>query len=139
MTDERRGEGYANEDLPAARYRAWYVAGTWLVTGETKARPVQPKAEFLRGGFGALELAARYERIWFDSVAGESAAARSPRAVNILPSGDRVLTVGVNWIVNRWITVQLNGIRERVEDSARSPVPNGAAFWSRTVRFQFVL
>ena len=51
----------------------------------------------------------------------------------------QAVTLGVNWTLNRFVKLQVNGIREHVEDSARSPVPNGAAFWSRVLRLQFVL
>ena len=49
--------------------------------------------DLFRGGFGAVELAARFERLWFGSVSGTGLMFRNPRAENILPSGDRVLTV----------------------------------------------
>ena len=50
-----------------------------------------------------------------------------------------MLTLGVNWTLNRFVKLQVNAIREHVEDPERSPVPNGAAFWSRVLRLQFVL
>lgn len=139
VRDDRLGQGLGDNDLPDARARAWYVSGTWLLTGDDKARPVKPANDFLRGGVGAVELAARYERLWFDSVGGTDDPFRNPRAENILPSGDRVLTLGVNWTLNRFTKLQFNGIREHVEDPDRNPVPNGAAFWSRVFRLQFVL
>ena len=58
--------------------------------------------------------------------------------IGITRVGNRALTVGVNWTLNRWIKVQVNGIRQRVEDPAQSPVGD-AAFWSRVLRFQFLL
>ena len=70
---------------------------------------------------------------------GAEGAYRSPRAESILPSGDRAVTIGVNWTLNRFVRIQLNGIREHVEDVERNPVPNTTAFWSRVLRFQFVL
>jgi phosphate-selective porin OprO/OprP len=139
VTDDRLDQGFLNEDLPAVRYRAWYGSGTYLLTGEKKSRPVKPRRDFLRGGIGALELAARYERLWCDSVGGDDVPFRNPRAETILPSGDRVLTIGVNWIVNRWMTLQINAIREHVEDPMRSPIADGSPFWSRVLRLQFVL
>jgi hypothetical protein len=48
------------------------------------------------------------------------------------------LTLGVNWTLNRFVKLQVNGIREHVEDPERNPVSNGA-FWSRVLRLQFVL
>ena len=78
--------------------------------------------------------------MWFDSVGGSRPAVpqlRAPRRSS--PSGDRALTLGVNWTLNRFVKLQVNGIREHVEDPERNPVPNGAAFWSRVIRLQFVL
>jgi phosphate-selective porin len=138
VVDQRLQQGLAENDLPDALARSWYASGTWIVTGEEKVRPVKPAADFLRGGIGAVEVAARFERLWFGS-AREGQAFRNPRAENILPSGDRILTLGVNWTLNRFIKLQVNVIRERVEDLERSPVPNGAWFWSRILRVQFVL
>lgn len=143
-TDDRLRQGIGDEDLPAARARSWYVSGSWLLTGEPKTRPVKPANDFLQGGIGAVEVTGRYERLWFDSVGGPGAnvagvASRQPRAEQIMASGERALTIGVNWTLNRWIRVQVSGIRERVEDVDRSPVANGAAFWNRVIRFQFGL
>jgi phosphate-selective porin OprO and OprP len=139
VADQRRQQGLGNQDLPAARARSWYVSGTWILTGEDKKRPVKPEADFLQGGIGAVELAGRYERLWFGSERGVDPAFRNPRAETILQNGDRVFTVGVNWTLNRFVKLQFNTIREHIEDAERNPVPNGAAFWSRVMRFQFVL
>ncbi len=110
------------------------------MTGERKQRPVKASEPFAQGGFGAIELAARYERMWFDSTpVGDEPPLRNPRAATIYPSGDYALTLGINWTLNRFTKIQFNGIREQVEDPERNPVPNGAAFWSRVIRLQFVL
>jgi hypothetical protein len=78
--------------------------------------------------------------LWFDSVGSAiDDPFRNPRAETIFPGGNRALTVGVNWTLNRFVKVQVNGIREHVEDPERNPVSNGAAFWSRVFRLQFVL
>jgi phosphate-selective porin OprO/OprP len=138
VVDQRLQQGILNDDLADALAQSWYVSGTWIVTGEDKTRPVEAAADLFRGGIGAVEVAARYERLWFGS-AGEGVGERTPRAQHILQSGDRVLTLGVNWTLNRFIKLQANAIRERVEDQERSPVANGAAFWSRVLRLQFVL
>ena len=140
-TDGRLRQGLGDEDLPDARARSWYVAGTWILTGERKTRPLKADDEFLQGGFGAVEVVGRYERIRFDSAGGADvdSPSRTPRAANILPSGDRALSLGVNWALNRWVKLQFNGIREHVEDPKRSPILSDGAFWSRVVRLQFVL
>ena len=118
---------------------SWYVSGTWALTGEDKKRPLKAANPLFQGGVGAVEVAARYERMWFDSPAGNDAPFRNPRAETILPAGDRVLTLGVNWTLNRFVKLQFNGIREQVEDPGRNLVPNQTAFWSRVLRLQFVL
>src|SRR6185295_2695179 len=65
-TDDRHGQGLGDEDLPDARARSWYVSGVWVVTAENKVRPLKPATEFLQGGFGAVEVVARLERLWYD-------------------------------------------------------------------------
>ena len=78
--------------------------------------------------------------MWFDSApVGQDQPLRNPRAETIVSSGDRALTLGISWTLNRFTKIQVNGIREHVEDPERNPVPNGAAFWSRVIRLQFVL
>ena len=139
VTDDRQQQGIGDNDLPDARARSWYVSGTYLLTGEAKARPVHAHGEVLRGGWGAFELAARYERIRYDSAGGADAPFRNPRADTIMPAAERALTLGVNWTLNRFVKLQVNGIREHVDDRERNPVANGAAFWSRVIRLQFVL
>ena len=139
VNDNRDQQSIASTDLTDARARSWYVSGTWVLTGEHKARPLKAAAPLAQGGVGAFEVAARYERLWFDSVGGSEPPFRNSRAETIFPTGERVLTLGVNWTLNRFARIQVNGIREQVEDRERNPVANGAAFWSRVIRLQFVL
>jgi phosphate-selective porin len=131
VLDSRDGQGLADQDLADARARAWYASGSWLLTGEEKERPVEPKRSF-----GALEAVARFERIWFDSAGGEGPALRNPRADAILSSGEHVLSLGINWYITRWIKLQLQTIREQSQDPERSPVLAGEVFWSPVFRFQ---
>jgi phosphate-selective porin OprO/OprP len=139
VVDDRLGQGLAAQDLPDARYTSWYVSGSYLLTGEDKTRPVRPRTQFLRGGIGAVEVAARYEHIRYGGVAGRDQPLRNPRAETILPNGNRVVTLGVNWVLNQWVTLQVNGIREEIEDEERSPVTGGGAFWNTVLRLQLVL
>ncbi len=141
VTDSRLQQGIGDEDLPDARARSWYVGGTWILTGQRKKRPLSAGSGFLPGGLGAVEVAARYERLSFDSARGADVdlPSRTPRAANILPSGEGALTLGVNWVLNRWIKLQFNGIREHVDDPNRSPVSGSGAFWSQVARFQIVM
>lgn len=128
VNDDRLQQGIGGENLPDARARSWYISGSWMLNGEGKKR---------RPG---MELVGRFERLWFDSVgANPDELLRNPRAESILPSGNHAVTVGVNWTLNRWVKLQVNGIHERVEDEKRSPVPEGSAFWSHVFRLQFAL
>jgi phosphate-selective porin OprO/OprP len=139
VSDDREAQGIGDQDLPNALAHSWYVSGTWVLTGEDKRRPIRASEPLFQGGAGALEVTARIERLWFNSDPGEDAPFRNPRAETVFPEGDRALTLGINWTLNRFVKIQMNAIREHVEDSERNPVPNGAAFWSRVVRLQFVM
>jgi len=131
VLDSREGQGLADQDLSDARGRGWYVSGTWVLTGEDKERPVLPKRRI-----GAIEAAVRYERLWFDSAGGEGPPLRNPRANNMLPSGEHVLSLGLNWYITRWVKLQFQTIREEPQDPERTPVAPGEAFWSPVFRFQ---
>ncbi len=94
--DDRQGQGLGNIDLPELFGRGWYVAGTWLITGEEKEEDVRPSRPFAQSGFGAVEVAARYEQLTFGSTdaLGEPAFA-NPRAVNLLRNRDDAWTFGL--------------------------------------------
>jgi len=139
VSDDRLAQGIGDEDLPDALAHSWYITGTFALTGEAKLRPMKANTPLFQGGIGAVEVAARIEHMWFDSAPGADSPFRNPRAETIFPEGDRVLTLGVNWTLNRLVKIQFNGIREHVDDLERNPVPNGAAFWSRVVRLQFLM
>ena len=140
VSDTRLDQGLGDQDLPAARGRAYYVLGSWVLTGERKVRPVEPRQKGLgRGGVGAIELVARFDRLLFDSKAGVDIPFRNSRAETILPSDDKVITIGVTYYANRFVKIQLNGIREQLEDAQRSPTSSSKPFWSTVARFQVAL
>jgi phosphate-selective porin OprO/OprP len=144
-TEAREGVGVGNEqgldnNLPDIEGRGWYVAGSWVVTGEKKDGGVKPRGPFLQRGFGAIEVAVRYEVLRFASAgAQQEPPSDSLRAANVLGNGDRALTGGVNWYLNRWLKFQVNGIREKLDDPNLSPVPGQSSFWTVVSRLQFVL
>jgi phosphate-selective porin OprO/OprP len=139
VRDNREGQSLRGEDLPNARARSWYVSGAWVVSGEAKRRPVEPRSGGVgRGGAGAVEAVGRYERIWFDSEDAQPPAFRNPRSRTIFPGGERVLTLGVNWYVNPWVKLQVQTMREQPEDPERHPA-GGEPFWSPIVRLQLGL
>ena len=137
--DDRNDQGIGNEDLNDVQSNAWYVLGTWVVTGDKKERPLEPKKGVFRGGLGAVEVAARYDTLRFSGKPGIDPPFRNSRAETIYPNGDKVVTLGVNYYANRWAKVQFNMIREHIEDIERSPTVDGSAFWSSVVRFQLQL
>jgi len=131
VLDNRDQQGLADQDLTDARARSWYASGSWVITGEEKERPVKPRRKA-----GALEVVGRYERIRFDSAGGLEPAVRNPRATLIFPSGERVLSLGLNWYLNRWVKLQVQTMREQALDPERSAVAGGKAFWSPVFRLQ---
>ena len=139
--ESREGQGVGNEgqiddDLPEIEGRGWYIAGTWVVTGENRDGGVNVKRPFLQGGFGAVEVAARFEKLRFAS-AGSPAEppSRSPRAANIAANADRAWTLGVNWYVNRWVKVRFNAINEQLDDPELGPAPGSSSLWTMVTQF----
>ena len=66
--EQRKEQSNRNEDLSDFIGTAWYVTGTWFVTGEDKDNNINPQAPaVLSGGIGAIELAVRYEQLRFES------------------------------------------------------------------------
>jgi phosphate-selective porin OprO and OprP len=141
VTDQRNSQGLGDVDLPDAIAQGWYLTGTWVVTGENKSGgSVNPRRPFLTEGLGALEFAARIEELKFssDGTAGEPPFA-NPRAANILPNRDRILTLGVNWYLNRFVRLTANGTREDLLDPARTPELGRTRFWGAVLRLQLVM
>jgi phosphate-selective porin OprO/OprP len=82
-------------------HRAWQVAASWVLTGESAADTgVQPRRafDFGQGGWGALQVAARYHAMSVDRAAidlGLAAPGSSGRA--------RAWSAGVNWYLSRTV------------------------------------
>ena len=146
LTDERLGQSMDGTDLSPFLSQGWYVSGTWVLTGEKKAdgldSPLRPifRGPFFKGWVGAVELAARAERIRFGSVDSDISGvlpSTAPRAEIVLGNSDLAYTFGVNWYANRWIKIQLNLVRNTIGFPDQGPNPEQSSFWSRIVRFQF--
>jgi phosphate-selective porin OprO/OprP len=133
--DQRFGQGIEDEDLPDAYARGWYASVTGLVTGERKKDAVEPLRPFLRGGIGAVEIAARLERLGSSSDGVNDGSFSSPRAPWVMPRREDVWTAGVNWYLNEFVKVQVNVIRERRAADGRVIAGEGE-LWSRTLRLQ---
>lgn len=141
FTDQRLGMSVEDTDLSPIRGRGWYLAGTVALTGDSKSKGLdETKHPIFQGGFGAVEVAARVERLTFDSTAvNDSLPSTSPRADKILGNSDKAVTFGVNWYLNRWVKIQFNAIKETLSDPEQGPLPEKPSFWSRVLRLQFSL
>ena len=87
-------------------HKAWQVAGSFFLTGEKNSfKSVTPKQSFdpLNGGFGAVELVARYGRIAFDQDA-------FPTFADSTASVDEAtaFAVGLDWHLGRNVKIGLN-------------------------------
>jgi len=136
--EQRLQQSNRNADLSDFIGTAWYVSGTWFVTGEDKDDNITPRRPFLRGGIGAIELAARIEQLRFESADQTGPAFTNPRSEHLLPNSDTVLTVGVNWTASKWTRVIVNAIRENFDDAGRTPAAGTTVFWSSLVRLNIV-
>ena len=136
--EQRKNQGLSEEDLSDLVTTGWYVAGTWLLTGEDKEDFNNPRNPLFDGGVGAFEVGARYEKLQFESADKIGSPFRNPRAEHIYPNSDSVVTLGVTWYLNRWVRLMANGIREELEDAQRTPIPGTTEFWSAIGRVQLV-
>ncbi len=137
VTSARERQSVSGTDLSPLLATGWYVSGTWIVTGESKAAgPSRPKRTVFDGGPGAIELATRVEELRFGSRATGGSPSTGSRADNVLGNRLRALTAGVNWYPSRWLKLQINVIRESVLYPDQGPVPARPAFWSRVFRVQ---
>jgi phosphate-selective porin len=138
VADERHGMGFGGDDLPNVGAHAWYVAGTWALTGERKHGRLEPRHDLLRGGFGAVELSARVEQLRFEAATYPTAVFGFPTSATLSTNADHAVTVGINWYVNHYVKVQGNMVMEWIEDPARSPAPEAdGRFISPVVLLQF--
>jgi phosphate-selective porin OprO/OprP len=104
------GKAYIGED-------AWYVSGTWLLTGEDKAlegrtvplAPFDPGA----GGWGALELAARVAVLDIDDEIFSSGMAPAAGNANKVTT----FTLGLNWWLARNLRFAPDFIYEKFNDN----------------------
>ena len=139
--EAREGQGVGNEgqvdnDLPEIEGRGWYIAGTWVLTGEHRDGGVKVKRPLLQGGFGAVEVAARYEQLRFASAGSpQEPPSRSPRAATVAGNADRAWTLGVNWYVNRWVKIRFNAINERLDNPELGPAPGYPSMWTMVTQF----
>jgi phosphate-selective porin len=139
VSDERAGMGLSGEALPSVHAAGWYLAGTWTLTGERKNGRVNPRRNLFQGGAGAVQLAARLERLAFDAVSHPGTRFDAPRADTLAPNAERVVTLGAAWFLNRYAAIHGNLVFEAVDDPGRSPEPREGRFTSAVLLLQFAL
>ena len=129
---------YVHTELPVTRNgvsddianRAWQVAASWVLTGETATDAgagIRPGAIFdtATGHWGALQIAARIHELTVDQAAIDSgfAATGSSRKA-------QAWTVGLNWYLTPNVKYVLNFERTVFDDNRAGarPAENGIAF-----------
>jgi phosphate-selective porin len=87
----------------------------------------------------AVDIEARFDRMSFSSADQTDEPFTNPRADHVAPLSQRTWTFGATWIVNRWVRVQGNAIREALIDplGVRDLAP--VAPWTALARLQFGL
>jgi phosphate-selective porin len=137
--EQRKRQGLLDDDISDFVASAWYVSGTWFITGERKISDIEPRNPLFQKGIGAIEIGTRYERISFGSALKTGTRFDNPRADPLLENPERIWTLGLNWYLNKWAKVVVNGIREAFEDPHRTAVPGKKSNWSGVLRLQFVM
>lgn len=127
QADSREGLSVSGESLSDLLVHGGYLSGVWRLAG---------KAGSARRG---LDLAVRFDRLAFGSANGSEAPSLSPRSNRVAPLRLDTWTVGTTWLVNRWVKVQANGIREQILDPLNVRAGMPPASWKALVRTQFAM
>jgi phosphate-selective porin len=138
VSDQRSEMGLTGDALPGITASGWYVAGTWVLTGERKDGRVDPEHSLFGDGRGALELIARVERLSFGAAASP-AGNGSPLTVPPAANADRVATVGLAWYLNRYLKITGSAVFESIRDPERSPVAHDGRVPTAVVQLQAAL
>ncbi|HLG55328.1 MAG TPA: porin [Vicinamibacterales bacterium] len=127
LTDQRAQQAITGDDLSDLVLRGGYITAVVRVAGE-------------RGRRGpAVDVAARIDRLSLGSRNDTDDAFTNPRADNVAPLHKDTWTFGASWLVNRWVRVQGNAIRERLVDPLGVRDVSPAGTWVSLVRLQFAL
>jgi phosphate-selective porin len=127
LTDERKEQAITGADLSNLVTRGAYVSGIWRVHGKHGRKKA------------AVDIEARFDRMSFSSADQTDEPFTNPRADHVAPLSQRTWTFGATWVVNRWVRVQGNAIREALVDplGVRDLAP--VAPWTALARLQFGL
>lgn len=127
QADSREGESVSNSDLSDLIVDGGYLSGVWRIVGSP------------RRSRRAVDVAARFERLGFHSAAQSDAPSVGSRAEYIAPLRQDAWTFGGTWLVNRWVKVQVNAIRESFVDETRIRPEIPQARWRSLMRLQFAM
>jgi phosphate-selective porin len=140
------GIGFTN--LPGIRARAGYVYATYLLTREAKPENAPPKVKHpvlgpgpeAPGGFGwgAWELAFRYDKIEAKEPGVSVPNQFTPTAVPTFANHTDAFTFGTNWYLNNWIKYQANlGIDRLGQPSTTGVLPQNYYVFLQRLQFRF--
>ena len=137
-------------------FGGWYVEGSWIITGETKAysssainnevggfnAPVASRPFSLIGGsWGAWELVARYSdtNLNWNPLLGATTNTLGTSNLAGVPGGDeKILALGVNWYLNRNVRLMIDdNIIKVKKGTAAIPNRDGQNLNVLGVRLQF--
>ena len=123
------------------RTSGWYVEGSWILTGETKAyspsainnevggfnAPVASRPFSLSGNsWGAFELVARYSNTnlnWMGSQVANTNVLGTSNLVGIVGGNESVLALGLNWYLNRNVRLMIDDNITKVKKGTAA-IPN---------------
>jgi phosphate-selective porin len=127
QADSREGQSVSNGELSDLIVGGGYVSSVWRIVGSP------------RRSRRAVDAAVRFERLGFHSAARSDAPSLGPRADHIAPLHQDAWTFGGTWLVNRWVKLQVNAIRESFVDETgiRPEIPQ--ARWRSLMRLQFAM
>lgn len=129
------GNALTVADTPT--FHGWYMEGTWILTGETKPYTAQainnevggfgnpvPSAPFSLDGdsWGAWELAARYSDTNLNY--NPTQQLTTSQLAGITGGDERIVTLGINWYLNRNVKLQVNDMIVKVKKSSSTALAN---------------
>jgi len=132
-------------------FSGWYVEGSWIITGETKAYspsainnevggfngPVPSRPfSFSGDSWGAFELVARYSNT--DLNWHTNQAASTSQLAGVLGGQEQVIALGLNWYLNRNVRIMIDdNIIKVKKGTAALPNRDGQDINVVGVRLQF--
>ncbi|HEX7897695.1 MAG TPA: porin [Planctomycetota bacterium] len=106
MREDELADGAPESEVEST---GWYVAATYILTGEEK----KPETRIVpKSDWGAVELAVRFANVTVDNAVDAGIAAAGPGNSEEVST----ITFGVNWWITRYVRVSVNGIIENYDE-----------------------